>query len=88
MKSYNFSSTHRDRLSRVGAELFDWIFKKYNTKLVVLYEKPDRSYQEELADDLITISTVYTARYYGKRGSEVRKKNKILSEQPTEEKTE
>ena len=40
--------------------------------------------EQELAEDLITITTVFTARYHGQRGAKIRKKNKILSNKTTE----
>jgi len=67
--------THRDRFTRFGFELFEWIFQQHNSQL--LSDQTDnKNAQEELSEDLLSIITVFTARYYGKR------KYKILSENP------
>jgi predicted site-specific integrase-resolvase len=81
--------TNRDRLSRFGSELFDWIFKKHNAKIVVIDDTKgtDGSDEQELAEDLIAITTIFTARYHGKRGAKVRKKNKISTNSKTERTT-
>lgn len=56
-----------DRLARFSSELFQFIFKNFNVKYTVLNEKSIKSDSEELADDLMSIITVFSARYYGKR---------------------
>ena len=38
---------HRDRLSRFGFELFEWIFKRFGVKLVVL-DQASGSLEQEL----------------------------------------
>lgn len=70
---------HKDRLSRFGFELLEYIFQKHQVKLVVLNQEI-KSQLEDFSDDIISIITVFSARYYGKRkyqGSKV-KKNKTL----------
>lgn len=61
--------SYKDRLCRFGSELVEWIFKKANVKLVVLSKgdaiEIDRS--KELADDLLSITTVFVARNNGLR---------------------
>ena len=67
-----------DRFSRIGFELFEWMFKHFRTKLTVLNKRVHKSDSEELADDLMEIIAVFTARYYGRRKYN-NKKNKDLS---------
>jgi predicted site-specific integrase-resolvase len=57
---------HRDRFTRFGYELFEWIFKQHGAEIVSDTES-DNTEQEELSEDLMAIITVFTARYYGKR---------------------
>ena len=57
---------HKDRFSRFGYSLFEWIFQQHNSKLVYDSES-ETSKQQELSDDLMAIITVFSARYYGRR---------------------
>jgi putative resolvase len=60
---------HRDRLCRFGFDLFDFMFKQHGALLTVL-ENPSDSVDDrasELSEDLMAITTVFTARYYGSR---------------------
>lgn len=47
---------HRDRLARIGFELLEFIFKKFGVRLVV-HCKDEDGESDELADDLLTITT-------------------------------
>jgi predicted site-specific integrase-resolvase len=66
---------HRDRLTRFGFEIFEYICKKFNTKITVI-EDDNKSPVEDLSEDLFSIITVFTARYNGMRKYEER--NSIL----------
>lgn len=57
---------YRDRLCRFGYEIFELLFKKYGTKLVVLNHK-ECSKEEELVQDLLSIVTVFSCRTNGLR---------------------
>jgi predicted site-specific integrase-resolvase len=57
---------HKDRFSRFGYELFEWIFTQHNSKLISDTESENTEGQE-LSDDLMAIITVFSTRYYGKR---------------------
>lgn len=76
--------THRDRLSRFGHELLEYVFEKHSVKLLVLDEEvPDQL--EDLTNDLLSVITVFTARYYGKRkykSPEVKKDKIVLKLTP------
>ena len=71
--------THKDRLATFGLELFQYIFDKHQVKLLVL-DQMFKGQLEEFNDDLISIVTVFTARYYGKQKykSSSIKKNKTF----------
>lgn len=69
---------HRDRLSRFGFDLFEFLFKKSGVHLKVLDNEGVQEPFGELAKDLFAIVTVFTARYYGTRKYHLRKKNKNL----------
>jgi excisionase family DNA binding protein len=72
---------HRDRLSRFGFDLFEEIFKQHNVNLKVLSDTPSKEPITELAEDLLSIVTVFTARYYGSRKYKTLQENKDLSKQ-------
>ena len=59
--------TTGDRFSRFGKDLFEWIFEQHGAKLTIVNSRKFKSSQEELAEDLMEIITVFSARYYGRR---------------------
>ena len=56
-----------DRLTRFGIELFEDLFFRFNAQLTVIDNESDKTQQQELAEDLLSIVTVFTARYHGSR---------------------
>jgi putative resolvase len=68
----------RDRLTRFGYELFEWICKQHNVKLICTGSSRT-SDTNELSDDLMAIITVFSARYYGRRKYSKLSKAEILS---------
>ena len=69
----------RDRFTRFGFELFEWIFQEHNAQLISDSPNEDKSPPDELAEDLMALVTVFSSRYYGKRKYNVLQKNKDLS---------
>jgi predicted site-specific integrase-resolvase len=73
---------HKDRLCRFGFELVEWIFAKAGVKLVVLSADltsradDDAREQQELADDLLSIVTIFVAKHNGRRSATNRKHRK------------
>lgn len=57
---------HKDRWSRIGFELFEQIFSRFDATITATDEE-STSGEVELAKDLMEIITVFTARFYGKR---------------------
>lgn len=57
---------HKDRFSRFGYSLFEWIFQQHGAKLICDKETTGDE-TKELSEDLMAIITVFTARYHGKR---------------------
>lgn len=58
--------TYKDRFIRFGFEWFENYCEKYGTKIIVLNEE-EKSYQQELVEDLISIIHVFSCRIYGLR---------------------
>jgi predicted site-specific integrase-resolvase len=68
---------YRDRLCRFGFELFERLFRRLSNAKIVVLDCRECSPNEELAEDILTVVTVFSARING------RKRYK----RPTEEKT-
>ena len=68
--------THKDRLLRFGAELIFALCEVKQIEVVLINKGDDVSFEEELAQDVLEIITVFSARLYGSRS----KKNKKLIE--------
>ena len=67
---------NKDRLCRFGFELFESFCKFYNTSIVVVNDLTDKTYEEELTEDLISIIHYFSMKSYSHR----RKLNKIRKE--------
>ena len=65
--------THKDRLLRFGAELVFAVCEAKNVEVVIINQGDDRSFEEELASDVLEIVTVFSARMYGARSHKNKK---------------
>lgn len=74
----NIVVAHRDRLARIGFDMFQFIFDRFEVSLTVLSDDDIKEPTTELAKDLLSIITVFTARYHGSRTYKILQKNKIL----------
>jgi putative resolvase len=73
---------HRDRLARIGVELLEWLFERYDTRLVVLDNVDERqSETDELRDDLLAVVTFFVARNNGRRSAANRKRRRDAAQQ-------
>lgn len=68
--------THKDRLLRFGAELVFSICEEQGVEVVLINKGDEPSFEEELAQDVLEIITVFSARLYGSRS---RKNKKLIS---------
>ena len=75
---------HRDRLCRFGFELIEYILQSNNVKLTVLGREDNKSPNQELSDDILSIIHVYSCREMGKRRYS-KSKSEDLPECATEE---
>ena len=70
--------THKDRLLRFGAELIFSICEAKGVEVVILNKGEEKaSFEEDLANDVLEIITVFSARLYGSRS---RKINRIIEQ--------
>jgi len=67
--------THKDRLLRFGAELIFALCEAQNVEVVLMNQSADLAFEEELAQDVLEIITVFSARLYGSRS---RKNQKLV----------
>lgn len=64
---------NKDRLCRFGFELFEHFCKYYKTKILVVNDLSDKTYEQELTEDLISIIHYFSMKSYSHR----RKLNKL-----------
>ena len=57
--------THKDRLLRFGAELIFSLCQAREIEVVIVNKDEQASFEEELAEDVLEIITVFSARLYG-----------------------
>ena len=77
--------THKDCLLRFGAELVFSLCEMQGIEVVIIHKGERPSFKEELANDVLEIITVFSARLYGSRS---RKSKKILDALTDDEKKE
>ena len=69
--------THKDRLLRFGAELVFSLCELNDVEVVLINKGREPSFEEELAQDVLEIITVFSARLYGSRS---RKNKKLIND--------
>lgn len=71
--------TYKDRLSRVGFELFYHLFKKYNCEIVIMSEiGSSKLDSEEIFEEIVSLLHCYSMKMYSKRKG--KKIKKVLEE--------
>ncbi|MDJ0517438.1 MAG: IS607 family transposase [Okeania sp. SIO2F4] len=59
--------THKDRLLRFGSDLIFTLCEIFGTEVVIINRSEDSTFEEVLAQDVLEIITVFSARLYGSR---------------------
>jgi hypothetical protein len=68
---------NKDRLARFGFDLLEQLFKLYGTKIIIANDEiSNKTYEQELTDDLISIIHYFSMKSYSNR----RKLNKFKKE--------
>lgn len=63
--------THKDRLSRVGFEMFEYLFKKFDTEIEVISDETDeKTDEEELFEEIVNLLHCFSMRMYSHRREE------------------
>ena len=63
----------KDRLTRFGFETFQIYCRNFGVEVVVLEQKENKEFEEEFAEDIVSLVASYSGRLYGKRGGRKRK---------------
>ena len=72
---------YKDRLTRFGFNYLEQICNKFGTKIIVISEEiQEKSIQEELAEDIISIIHSFSDKLYGIRNKIKEKLDKELSD--------
>lgn len=76
---------HKDRLVRFGFELVKLLFEKYGTNIIIISDdEVNKTYEQELTDDLLSIIHYYSMKSYSYR----RKLNNAAKALKTDDNTE
>jgi putative resolvase len=59
--------THRDRLMRLGIELVFSLCEHFGTEIVIINASSLSEFEDEIAEDVMEIVTIFSARLYGSR---------------------
>lgn len=69
---------HKDRLTRFNFEVLSEYFLSHGVSITVLNKELDKSFEEELTQDIISLMTSFSARLYGKRSHKNKENDKKL----------
>lgn len=67
---------HKDRLTRFNFEFLEEFFKSHQVQIVWVEEVLNKSFEEELVKDILTLMSSFSNKIYGKRSATLRKKSK------------
>lgn len=67
---------HKDRLVRFNFNLLKKYFESFDVEVEVIENTLPKSYESELVEDMLSLMSSFSARIYGKRSAENRKKLK------------
>ena len=76
--------TYKDRLSRVGFELFSYLFKKYGCEIIVISEVgSEKLDSQEIFEEIVSLLHCYSMKLYSNR--KAKKIKEILQEDDSSE---
>lgn len=76
--------TYKDRLSRVGFDLFYHLFKKYNCEIVIMSEVgSEKLDSQEIFEEIVSLLHCYSMKLYSKR--KVQKIKEVLTDESDEQ---
>ena len=79
-KIKNIYISFKDRLTRFGFDYFKNLFQKYNVNIIILdeLEESNKTFQDELTEDLISIIHHFSMKLYSNRRKKLKEIEKIL----------
>ena len=72
--------SHKDRLLRFGSELVFSLCEHFGVEVIIINASEDSTFEEDLANDVIEIVTVFSAKLYGSRSDKNRQVMERLQE--------
>lgn len=69
---------HEDRFLRFGVPIIRFLCSRLDTEFRVIEAKPEQPFEQELAQDVVTLMTVFCARFYGRRARRRRDATKTV----------
>lgn len=69
---------HKDRLTRFMFKVFESFFESHGVAIECMESTIGKTYEEELVEDMLTLMSSFSARIYGRRSAEIRRKRKAL----------
>jgi excisionase family DNA binding protein len=78
---------HRDRLSRFGFDLLQLITEKAGGVITVLDDEQNKSTEQELSEDLLSIIHIYSCRQMGKRSYKAKQLEGVKNKDETKQTT-
>ena len=79
-KIKNIYISFKDRLTRFGFDYFKNLFQKYNVNIIILdeLEESNKTFQDELTEDLISIIHHFSMKLYSNRRKKLKEIEKML----------
>lgn len=65
---------HKDRLSRFNFNIFKVFFESYGVTIEYVEETLPKAFEDELVEDMLSLMASFSAKIYGKRSAENRRK--------------
>jgi predicted site-specific integrase-resolvase len=69
---------HKDRLTRFNFAYLDAFFSSYGVIIECMEQVLPQTYEAELVEDILSLMASFSAKIYGRRAAENRRKNKHL----------
>ncbi|APM39805.1 IS607 family transposase [Clostridium kluyveri] len=71
---------YKDRFARFGYDFFETMCKRFNIEIVIMNKAEEKTYEQEMIEDLMTIVHVFSARLYGSRSYKQKKLINVVKE--------
>lgn len=65
--------TYKDRLLRFGNEILEYLCELHGTEIIVINNTEDKTYEQELVDDALSVIIVFSSRMYGENSHKAKR---------------